>query len=121
MKQDDHGAGGFVNDLADQGQRMIRARAEADERHIRAFSRRDGADVLDLGLARDHLVAQLHDDTSDDGEAVLALVGDQHAQMVVRAMLGARAHDTGCTSTSGLDGIVRKSEHAASTLKATSG
>ena len=42
---------------------------------------RSQADVRDVDLARDHLVAEPHDDRSDERQAVLALVGDQDAQM----------------------------------------
>ncbi len=45
-------------------------------------SRSDRSDVRDVDLTGDHLVAQLDDDPRHEGQAILALVGDQHAQVL---------------------------------------
>jgi hypothetical protein len=43
---------------------------------------------VDVDLARDHLVSQRDHDGGDEGKAILALVGDQDAQVLGLA----RAH-----------------------------
>ena len=88
-------------------ERVIRALAEPDERHVGALSRRDLADVLDLDLARDHLMPEGGDDRCDERQAILPLVRDEDAQMLGLAT----AHGTyrvsiepcrkRCVSTSG--------------------
>ncbi len=40
MDESDDGAGGFVDDLLDQLERMLRALAETDERNIGLLTRR---------------------------------------------------------------------------------
>ena len=80
MEQDDHRARGLVNDPVDQVERVLRAAAEPDERHVGALPGRDLADVLDLDLACDHLVSQGDHDRGYLCETVLSLIGDQDAQ-----------------------------------------
>jgi hypothetical protein len=82
VEQDDHRAGGLVDDPVDQFERVLRAAAETDERHIGALTGRDLADVLDLDLACDDLVSQGDHDRGYEGETVLALIGDQDAQVL---------------------------------------
>jgi hypothetical protein len=82
VEQDDDRAGGFAHDLVDQLERVVRALAEADERHVGALPGGHGADVVDLDLARDDLVSQGDHDRCDERQAILALVGDQDAQML---------------------------------------
>jgi hypothetical protein len=65
VKEDDHGAGGF---------------------DVGALASGHGAHVCDVDLSRDHLVARRDHDRRDESQAILALVGDQDAQM-----LGSRA------------------------------
>ena len=65
---------------------MLRALAEADEGDIRALTRRHCSDVLDLDFARDHLMPQSGDDRRDEGQAIRALVRNQHAQMLSLTM-----------------------------------
>jgi hypothetical protein len=55
---------------------------EPDERDVGSFAGGHGTDVLDVDLARDHLVPEGHDERRDQRQTVLALVGDQHAQML---------------------------------------
>jgi hypothetical protein len=61
---------------------MLRAVAEADERDVGSLASGHGSHVLDLDLARDHLVAQRGHDRGDDGQAILALVRDEDPQML---------------------------------------
>ena len=82
VEQDDHRAGGFAHDLVDQVERVLRALPEPDERDVGSLSGGHGADVRDVDLARDHLVAEGDHDRGDQREAILALVGDQDAQML---------------------------------------
>ena len=78
---DDHGAGGLPDDLLDQAERVVGALAQSDERDVGSFSRRDRSDVLDLDLARDHLMAKGGDDRRNQRQAILPFVRDQNAQM----------------------------------------
>ena len=82
MDQDDHRAGGLLDDLLDQVERVLGALAEPDERDVGSLPGGHRADVFDLDLARDHLVPERSDDRRDERQAILALVGDQHAQML---------------------------------------
>ncbi len=68
--------------LSIRSERVLGAFAQPDERDVGSFSGGHGADVGDVDLARDDLVAQGDDDRGHQGEAVLALVGDQDAQML---------------------------------------
>ena len=82
VDQRDHRAGRLADDPLDQAEGVIRARAEADERDVGSLPGGDRSDVFDVDLARDHLVPQCRDDRGDEREAILALVGDQHAEML---------------------------------------
>ena len=82
VDQDDHRAGGLPHDLVDQVERMLRAVTEPDERDVGPLPGGDGAHVLDLDLARDHLVSEGGHDRRDQSQPILSLVGDQHAQML---------------------------------------
>jgi hypothetical protein len=68
-----------VHDLLDELERVLRALTEADEGDVRTFPRRHPSHVLDLDLARDHLVPQGGDNPRDGCQAIRALVCDQHA------------------------------------------
>jgi hypothetical protein len=59
---------------------------EADEGDVWSLSSCHDPDILDGDLSRDHLVAERGNDRRDDREAVLPLVGDQHAQMLSLAV-----------------------------------
>jgi hypothetical protein len=82
VEEDDDRAGGFLHDLVDQAERVVGAFPESDARGVGSPSGGDGADVFDVDLARDHLVAEGRDDRRDQGEPVLALVGDQDSRML---------------------------------------
>ena len=71
-----------ADDPVDQFQSVLRALPEADEGHIRALSGGRGADILNVDLACDHLVSEANDDRCDERQSVLALVGDQDAQVL---------------------------------------
>jgi hypothetical protein len=86
VKQHDHGAGSLAHDLVDQTQRMLRIRTESDKRYVGSFPGGHRADVLHVDLSRNHLMAQRHDDRSDQSETVLALVGDQDAKVICIAV-----------------------------------
>jgi hypothetical protein len=60
---------------------VLGALPEADEGDVGAFPRRHCSDVLNLDLARDHLLPESGDDRRDERQAIRALVRDQHAQM----------------------------------------
>jgi hypothetical protein len=87
VQQGDHGAGGLAHDLVDQVERVLGVCSESDERDVGAFPGGHGAEVLDVDLTRDHLVAEGHHDRSDESEAIFALVGDQDAQVVGLALI----------------------------------
>jgi hypothetical protein len=59
--------------------RVLRVLAEADNGDVRTFPRRYPSHVLDLNLARDHLVPQGGDSPRNSRQAIRALVCDQHA------------------------------------------
>ena len=79
MEEGDHRAGGFVDDPADQLERVDRAFAERDEGDIGVFLARGGADLVDLDTGGDDDVAEAGEDLGDDPEAFLFFVGDQDA------------------------------------------
>ena len=82
MEQDDHRAGRFTNDLVDQGECVLGALSEADERNIGALSGGRRADVLHIDLARDHLMPERDDDRSDERQPILALIRDKDTQVL---------------------------------------
>jgi PAS domain-containing protein len=61
---------------------MLGALAQTDEGDVRPFPRRHRSDVLDLDLARDHLVPERGDDRRDERQTILALVRDQNTEML---------------------------------------
>ena len=71
-----------MHDPVDQIERVLRALAEPDERDVGSLPGGHRADVLDLDLARDHLVPEGDHDRGDKREPILALVGDQDAQVL---------------------------------------
>ena len=80
MQERNDRAGGLVDDLLDQLQRMLRALAEADEGDVRVLPRCDRADLADLDLRGDHLVPQAGHDGRNGGKTILALVRDEHTK-----------------------------------------
>ena len=54
-----------------------------------SFPGGDGADVLDLDLAGDDLVAERGHEGNDKLETILALIGDQNPQMIGPSPSGA--------------------------------
>jgi hypothetical protein len=82
VDEGDDRAGGLVHDLLDHLERVLGALAEADEGDVRPFPRRHCCDVLNLDLARDHLVPESGDDRRDERQPILALVRDEHAEML---------------------------------------
>ena len=82
VDEGDHRAGGLPHDPLDQSERVIGALSEPDQRDVGSLPRGHRTDVFDVDLARDHLVPERCDDRSNERQAVLALVGDQDAQML---------------------------------------
>ena len=68
--------------LSISSERMLGALPESDERDVGSLPGGHGADVFDVDLARDHLVAKSDHDRRHQRQAVLALVCDQDAQML---------------------------------------
>ena len=81
VDEQDHRAGGLLNDLLDQGQGVDRALSQAHERDIRPLPHGHGSDVVDLDLASDHLVPQRGDDRRDEGQPIAPFVRDQYSEM----------------------------------------
>jgi hypothetical protein len=81
-EQRDHGAAGFVDDLLDQLESMLRRETEPDERDVGLFPRGHRSDCRDVDLTGDHLVPEARDYLGEQLEAVATLVGDQDAQML---------------------------------------
>jgi hypothetical protein len=71
-----------MHDLLDHLERVLGAFTETDECDVRPFSCCQGPDLLDADLARDHLMPKSGDDRDDQGQAILALVRDQYAQVL---------------------------------------
>jgi hypothetical protein len=86
VQQHDHGARGFADDLVDQSERVLGALTESEERDVGSFAGGHCADVFDVDFAGDHLVAERDDDRSDERETVLAVIGDQDAEMLGLAL-----------------------------------
>ena len=91
MDEEDHRARGLLHDLVDQGEGVLRALAEADQRDIGSLPGGHGSDVRDVDLAGDHLVPELRDHRRDERQPILALVGDQHPEMLGLAIAHRRA------------------------------
>jgi len=85
VQQNDHGARSFANDLVDQGEGVLRALSETDERDVRPLSRGSRTHFGDVDLVCDYLVPQPHDDGRNEGQAILTLVRDQDAQVLCLA------------------------------------
>jgi hypothetical protein len=79
-----------VHDLLDQVECMLGALAEANKGDVRPFPRRHCSDVLNLDLARDHLMPESGDDRRDESQAIRALVRDQNSQMLGLAIAQSR-------------------------------
>jgi len=86
-----HRAGGLADDLVDQLESMLGVLAEPDQRDVGSLPRGNGSDVLDIDLARDHLVAEGDDERADERESGLSLIGDQDTEMV--GAIRERIHD----------------------------
>jgi hypothetical protein len=71
---------------------------EPDQRNVGSLASGHGSDVCDLDLARDYLVPQGRDDRSDQSQAILSLVCDQHAQMLGLAVAHFAAPDADSNS-----------------------
>jgi hypothetical protein len=74
--------GRLADDLGDQIECVLGAEPEADERDIWTLSRGRGADLLDVNLTCDHLVAQPSHDPGEQFEPLPLLVRDQDAELV---------------------------------------
>ena len=92
MKQHDHWTGGLTHDLVDQSECMLRALPESDEGDIGSLPGGDGPDVLYIDLASDHLVTERTHYRSDQRQPILALVGDQHSEMLAVVTFSHRFH-----------------------------
>jgi len=62
VEQADHRTGRLADDPLDEPEGAIRAQAEADERDVGSLPSGHCADIFDLDLARDHLVAERRND-----------------------------------------------------------
>jgi len=89
VHQHDHRARRSPHDRLDQAERVLGAFAEPDERHVRALAGGDGSYLCDLDLVRDHLVAERRDHRGNERKAIPALVGDEDAQVLDRAIVHA--------------------------------
>ncbi len=91
VDEEDHRAGGLVDDLLDQAECVLGALAEPDERHVGSLTSRDTSHVFHLDLARDHFVTEFGDDRRDERQAILPLVGDQNPQVLGLAVAHSRS------------------------------
>ena len=80
-EQRDHRAGCLADDLRDQLERMLGVQSEPDQSDIRPLPRGHRPDLLDVDLARDHLVAEAGHDLGEQFEPLPLLVRDQDTQM----------------------------------------
>ena len=90
LEHRDHRAGGLVDDLPDQVERVLRIEAEPHQGDVGTFSRRHRADLGDRDLACDHLMPEPGYDRSEQREAFELLVRDEDTQVV--RVLVARCH-----------------------------
>jgi hypothetical protein len=81
MDQDDHRAGGLLDDLFDQHQRVVGALAEPHQGHVWALPGGHGADVVHVDRTRDDLVAERCDDRRHQRKPVLPLVRNQDPEV----------------------------------------
>src|ERR1700722_5010764 len=77
---------------------MLGARPESDERDVWSLLGGHGADVFDLDLACDHLVAERPPDRGDEREPVFALVRDQDPQVLSLAVAQELLQSVDCNS-----------------------
>jgi len=91
VEQCDHRARRRLDDPGDEAERVLGALAEPNERHVWTLAGGYGSHVGDLDLARDHLVTERGHERRNERKAILALVGDEDAQMLDRAMVHAGA------------------------------
>jgi hypothetical protein len=92
VKQRDHRARGATHDLLDQFEGVVGTLPEADQGDVGSLAHGDGRDVIDLDLSGDHLVPQADHDGRDDRQTLLALVGDEDAQVLRVAVYERRLH-----------------------------
>ena len=95
-EQRDHRAGGLVHDLRDQLERVLGAQPEPDQGDVGALPRGHGADLSDVDLAGDHLMAEAGHDLGEQLEPVPPLVRDQDAEVLGRRR---RSYDSKSRST----------------------
>ena len=96
VEKGDHGAGGFVDDLADHLERVFGALAEGDKRDVGMFLAGGGADLLDIDAGGDDDVAQSCQDVGDHAKSFLFLVGNQDVQaLVVRVAVHVPVREVG--------------------------
>jgi hypothetical protein len=95
VKQGDHRAARLADDPLDQSEGVIGACAEPDERNVGSLPGGDRADIFDVDFACGHLMAERGDDRGDEREPILALVGDQHAEMLGLAIAHWRSSQSG--------------------------
>src|SRR5207247_6123794 len=81
VQQRDHGTRGFTDELRDQVEGVLRAKAETDEGHIRPLPLGGGSNLLDVDLASDHVMAEADYDLREQFEPIALLVRNQHTKM----------------------------------------
>ena len=77
-----HRARRLLHDLVDQGEGMLQALAETDQRDIGSLPVGHDSDVRNVDLAGDHLMPDVRDHRRDERQPIFALVGDQHPEML---------------------------------------
>ena len=77
---------GFVDDLGDQLECVLGAEPEADERDVGVLPRGHRADLFDVDLACNHLVAESRHDLCEQLESIPPLVRDQDAERRERVL-----------------------------------
>src|SRR5215213_6763777 len=82
MDEQDHRAERLMDDLLDQHESMLGALAEAHERDVRPLAGRDDSDLVDVDLARDHLMPEVRHDRRYESQPIAPLVRDQHAEVL---------------------------------------
>ena len=92
VDEEDHRARGFMHDLVDHCEGMLRALAEADQGDIGSLPGGHDSDVYNVDLAGDHLVPEVRDHRRDERQPIPALVGDQHPEMLGLAIAHRRSH-----------------------------
>jgi hypothetical protein len=82
VEENNHRAGGFLDDLLDESERMLGAPAKPDEGDVGSLTRSHRTNLVDFDLACDHFVPKSSDDRHDERKAILTLVRDQNAEML---------------------------------------